>query len=350
MSGSPDWRPTASLDVLRLRARLMGVVRRFFDDRGYWEVDTPLVSHERVIDANIEPFVAVAESAAAVGTQPSAGPVLYLQTSPEFAMKRLLAAGTGSIYQLGHVFRHGERGRLHGPEFSMLEWYGVGDTHLAQMQVVEDLVIAVFQSVAAEGRRGTASTRPVSLPPTPFLRTTYRAAFVQHAGADLAVISASQLAQWCVDGGFIAPPGLAADDRDGWLNWLLAELVEPKLGIERPEFLMDYPASQASLARVRPEVPPVAERFELYFGGIELCNGYHELPDADELRRRIGVESKQRRREGLAPLPEPKHLLAATQAGLPDCSGVALGFDRLLMIAMGAGSIGEVTPFGFENY
>jgi len=322
-----DHLPTTSLATLQLRARLLAAVRHFFDSRGYFEVDTPLLSHDRVVDPHLEPFVVAA------GNAP-----LFLQTSPEFAMKRLLVAGARAIYQVGHVFRAGESGRLHNPEFTMIEWYRVGDTHLDQMQVTEELVVDVLRAA-----------RGPSIPQTPFVRTTYRVAFQQSAGCDPFTARTRELAEIARARGLAIPGSLAASDRDGWLNLLLAEMVEPQLGIERPEFLYDYPASQAAIAQIRPGDPPVAERFELYVRGIELCNGYHELTDPIELRRRMDVESQRRIAEGLGPLPGSSRLLAAMESGLPPCSGNALGFDRLLMVATGAGSIAEVIPFDFDR-
>jgi lysyl-tRNA synthetase class 2 len=317
--------------MLQLRAKLLSAVRRFFDERGYFEVDTPLVSHDRVVDPHLEPF------AIACAAQP-----LYLQTSPEFGMKRLLAAGAGAIYQIGHVFRAHELGRLHNPEFTMAEWYRVGDTHVEQMQVVEDLVVNVFREAQIAG--GNAPP-----PQTPFSRTTYRDAFLRHAGSDVFMLTSGQLIELAEARGVSIPESFNRADRDGCLNLLLAELVEPHLGRNRPEFLCDYPASQAAIARIRRGTPPVAERFELYLAGIELCNGYHELTDPAELRRRMIVESQRRASEGQSPLPESNRLLAAMEAGLPACAGVALGFDRLLMLVAGAKTLAEVIPFAFEN-
>ena len=289
MKSQPDFLPTATLADLQLRAYLLAVVRRFFDGRGYFEVDTPLLSHDRVVDPHLDPFVC---------TGP-AGP-LYLQTSPEFAMKRLLAAGARAIYQVGHVFRAGELGRRHNPEFTMVEWYRTGDTHVEQMQVVEDLVVEVFH--AAVKRRPSAF--PAGFP-SAFARSTYRDAFRRHTGQDVILMTAAQMATLSRDRGVSIPDSLDPTDCDGWLNLLLAELVEPSLGKNGPEFVHDYPASQAALAVIRPDDPPVAERFELYIDGIELCNGYHELTDPSELRRRIDVESRRRVAEGLSPLPSP---------------------------------------------
>jgi lysyl-tRNA synthetase class 2 len=233
----------------------------------------------------------------------------------------------------------------------MIEWYRVGDTHHDQMQIVEQLVVAVCTAAKAQLEESNARDRPDDVPyaiSEPFLRTTYREAFLRHAGVDVVAMETVAIRDWSGDRGLHSPPGLADDDRDGWLNWLLAELVEPQLWKDRPEFLLDYPASQAALARIRPDSPPVAERFELYCRGIELCNGYHELGDADEIIRRIEVESARRENEGQTRLPAPQRFLASMRAGLPDCCGVALGFDRLMIIATGAESIDEVIPFPFE--
>ena len=318
--------------MLVLRAKLLSIMRRFFDERGYFEVDTPLLSHDRVVDSHLEPFV----------VEGGAAP-LFLQTSPEFGMKRLLAAGAQAIYQIGHVFRAHELGRLHNPEFTMVEWYRTGDTHVEQMQVVQDLVVEVFRDSQP------ARSNKAPIPETPFLRTTYRDAFERHTGSDVFVLTTAQLVELAHARGVSIPERFNSTDRDGCLNLLLADLVEPHLGRERPEFLYDYPASQAAIARIRPDTPPVAERFELYWAGIELCNGYHELTDPAELRRRMEVESRRRESAGLSPLPVASRLLAAMEAGLPPCAGVALGFDRLLMLAAGAKSIAEVVPFAFDR-
>ncbi len=335
----PEFRPTASLNVLRLRAMLLSFVRRFFDESGYWEVDTPILSHERVIDPNLEPFV----------TPWSAGEMLSLQTSPEFAMKRLLAAGAEAIYQLGKVMRKGELGRLHNPEFTMLEWYRVGDTHREQMDFVERFIAAFFcevqQRTASFGESISGLTPPARLH-VPFERLTYDQAFERFTGMKVLARSTPEIVALARRLGVSAPESLPADDRDGWLNLLLAEKVEAHLGHDRPTFVFDYPASQAALARVRCDGGvSVAERFELYVAGVEVCNGYHELTEAAELRARIHYTAIASGRH----IPEPTRLLAAMEHGLPACSGVALGFDRLLMLCLGADSIRAVIPFAFER-
>lgn len=349
-----EFRPTASLNVLRLRAKLLGFIRRFFDDAGYWEVDTPIMSHERVIDSNIEPFV----------VPWSATERLYLQTSPEFAMKRLLAVGADAIYQLGKVMRHGELGRLHNPEFTMLEWYRVGDTHIEQMNFVERFVAEFAHAAgslanaaarnseteAAANCSGESANRHSAiialLATTPFERLTYDQAFERYTGSKVLARSTSDILALARRLGVSAPESLATDDRDGWLNLLLAERVEPHLGHDRPTFVFDYPASQAALACIRNEGQvAVAERFELYVNGIELCNGYHELADAAELQRRIEREAAASTKV----IPLPTRLLAAMQHGLPPSSGVALGVDRLIMLCLGATAVRDVIPFAFER-
>jgi lysyl-tRNA synthetase class 2 len=271
-----------------------------------------------------------------------AGQDLFLQTSPEFAMKRLLVAGLGSIYQLGKVFRRAERGPRHNPEFTMAEWYGVGTDHHEQMNFTEALV-----------REVAADSQAIQLTETPFRRTTYAEAFRQHLGIEVFACSTVELSRIARERRLDIPSSLSLEDRDEWLNLLLAFLVEPHLGSELPEFLYDYPASQAALARVCRGTPPesaspdydTAERFELYIRGIELCNGYHELTDPEELRSRIRKEWTYR--EGSAPVGS--RLLRAMELGLPACSGVALGVDRLIMIVAGKQTIDEVIPFPVER-
>lgn len=345
-SAPRDFLPTASVEMLRIRARLLAAVRSFFDARGYWEVETPLISHDGPVDPHLEPFVTRWLPAGTVpGTAAAlrAGIPLFLQTSPEFGMKRLLVAGADAIYQLSRAFRNGELGTWHNPEFTMLEWYRAGDTHHAQMQVVEDLTLEIFSVV-----RQSHPERVRELA-APFARTTYAEAFLRHVGAPVLTMTGPQLKQLALGIGIAAPSSLDESDRDGWLNLLLAERVEPALGRSGPEFLHDYPASQAALARIRPGDPPVAERFELYLDGVELCNGYRELTEPVEMQRRIEQESLRRVTAGFPPLSKTNRLLQAMESGLPDCAGVALGFDRLLMLATGARSMADVIAFPFDR-
>ena len=331
-----DERPTASLDTLRRRAQLLAETRRFFDSAGFFEVDTPLLSADRVIDPHLEPFVARGAESASSTTKPA-----YLQTSPEFAMKRLLCEGAQAIYQLGKVFRAGERGARHNPEFTMLEWYRVGDDHESAMRLTE----AYLRSLAA------VVPRPPAWDTASFRRITYREAFEARLGFDPHRASTRTIVASGLVRGVSPPQSLEEDDRDGWLNWLLAEFVEPSLGSEQPEFLVDYPASQAALARLGTDAEgtKVAERFELYWRGVELCNGYHELTDAAELRSRIATETTRRASEGLPPLDTDNRLLRAMDRGLPPCAGNAVGFDRFVMLLLGFERIDEVVPFPFER-
>ena len=322
-----DFRPTASWENLRLRAGLLRRLREFFHQRGFLEVETPILSADTVVDRHLDPF----SVDVAGGENQAGGPRrLWLQTSPEFAMKRLLAAGGTAIYQVSRVFRRDEQGPLHNPEFTMVEWYRVGHGMAEGMQLLGDLCEALLDRGPAE---------PMG----------YREAFQRYVGLDPHTADSEAIAAAARACGITPPESLAADDRDGWLDLLLVERVQPHLGAGRPTILCDYPASQAALARIRPEQPPVAERFELYVSGIELANGYHELLDPAVLRARNARNNALRRAHGKAPLPEESRLLAAMQSGLPPATGVALGFDRVVMLAAGASRLDEVIAFPFDR-
>jgi elongation factor P--(R)-beta-lysine ligase len=252
---------------------------------------------------------------------------LWLQTSPEFGMKRLMAAGGEAIYQITRAFRGGESGPLHNPEFTIVEWYRRGDSMVGCMGLLSELAEALLSLGPAE-------------------MISYAEAFQRYVGIDPHSAVAEDLASAAHRHKLSLSDGFARGDRDSWLNLLLAELVEPHLGHPRPTILYRYPASQAALAQV---VDEVAERFELYVRGIELANGYHELLDAAVLRQRNAAANVARAAEGKPPLPEESRLLAAMQRGLPDCCGVALGFDRLVMIAAGAKSLSEVLAFPISS-
>jgi lysyl-tRNA synthetase class 2 len=327
--GREDWRPTASLPVLRQRAELLRTVRQFFDARGYWEVETPLLSRDTCIDAWLDPIL-VPDPDVPIRS-------LFLQTSPEFAMKRLLAGGAEAIYQITKSFRRGESGARHNREFTLVEWYRTGDDHHAQMSVVESLV----RGVAAIELHGSPTVPP--LPAGAFPRFTYDDACEQALGTKVLALATEELAALAVQHGVTTP--YPPQDRDGWWNLLLAERVEPWLAQFPAVFLHDYPSSQAALARVREEVVPVAERFELYLAGVELCNGYHELTDAVELAERMRRQNALRTHRGERPYPVKSRLLAAMQAGLPTSSGVALGFDRLVMWRLGLTDIRDAIAF-----
>ena len=310
---SCDWRPRASIDALRLRARLLALIRTYFDDQGVLEVETPALCSTTVTDPSIESF----------RLHDRAGRSWYLQTSPEFAMKRLLAAGIGSIFQITRAFRDGERSRHHNLEFSILEWYRIGFDHHRLMDDVDGLLDRV-------------------LGPRPSSRLTFREAFSRHLDLDPFDATGVELHDACESRGFASRAAHAT--RDECLDYLLAGAVQPALGSGRV-YLHDFPATRAALARVRPGSPSVAERFELYIDGIEVANGYHELRDAVDLRGRMRHDIETRRGKHLPTPAADERLLAAHQAGLPACAGVAIGFDRLVMLAGGYRTLREVLAF-----
>lgn len=321
-----DFLPTASLENLRLRAGLLRRLRDFFDDRGFLEVETPVLSAETVVDRHLDPFSVVVQPATATRSERRC----WLQTSPEFAMKRLLAAGATAIYQVTRAFRQDEQGPLHNPEFTMVEWYRVGDRLAEGMQLLSDLGETLLGRGPAE-------------------RITYREAFQRFVSIDPLTASNESLVATVKTCGIEAPASLPVADRDGWLDLLVVERVQPFLGQERPAILYDFPASQAALARVRLDDPPVAERFELYVAGMELANGYHELLDPSVLRERNAQNNQLRLADGKPALPEESRLLAAMDAGLPPSTGVAMGFDRIALLAAGAKRLDEVIAFPFDR-
>jgi lysyl-tRNA synthetase class 2 len=306
---------------------LLARIRRYFKHAGVLEVDTPVLSVAGTTEPAIQSF-----TTAYHGPGPCCEARLYLHTSPEFPMKRLLAAGAGSIYQICKVYRDGESGRYHNPEYTLLEWYRTGFDHVALMAEVESLLRDILGNI---------------MPLAPATYWTYRELFRVTAGIDPVTASVNEIRQVLHARGITAPPGLREDAFDGWLDLLLTQVIEPALDAGLV-FISDYPASQAALARLRPGEPPVAVRFEVYLGGIELANGYHELTDAAEQRQRFERDNTRRRARGLAAVEPDRRLLAAMQYGLPDCAGVALGIDRLLMIAGGARHINEVIAFPLE--
>lgn len=321
------WQPTASLEVLRLRARLLARVRRFFAVRAVLEVETPTLSAAATPAPHLDSF-----SVAYHGPAGPASGQLYLHTSPEFPMKRLLAAGSGSIYQLCRVFRDGEAGARHNPEFSLLEWYRVGFS-LAQLIVeVEMLVRSVLTGV-----------RELSVAE----HHTYRALFMRYAGLDGLIATGAELRACLLQQGHQPPAGVRDEEIDAWRDLVFTHIIEPQLsGLV---FVTEYPASQAALARIAPTNPAVAERFECYLDGVELANGFHELSDATEQRQRFERENAARTAIGRPTMPLDEAMLAALTAGLPDCCGVALGFDRLLMRAINVEDIKGILAFGIDR-
>ncbi|MEZ5458644.1 MAG: EF-P lysine aminoacylase EpmA [Steroidobacteraceae bacterium] len=325
-TAAADWRPTASIATLRRRAALVAAVRGFFGARGLLEVDTPVVVAAAVSDVHLASMSLAA---------PARG---FLHTSPEYAMKRLLAAGSGDIWQLCHVMRGDERSRLHNSEFTLLEWYRIG---YDMQQLIGEVVELVEHVMAAATPGAPPPSRSVEL-------LTYQAAFGRVLGLDPLEAPLEALRAAAASGS-VAPDTLAALTRDELLDLLLAVAVGPALGQGRWTFLTHWPASQAALARLDPADPRVAHRFELYADGVELANGFHELLDDREQRARFEADRTERRRRGLPDVLPDEHLLAALAAGLPDCAGVALGFDRLAMLALGAARIDDVIIFAADR-
>ncbi|MEN8177872.1 MAG: EF-P lysine aminoacylase EpmA [Pseudomonadota bacterium] len=324
MSEPEAWRPSASLETIRARAELLAGIREFFRQAGVMEVETPVCSHFGVTDPAIESFTTRYLGPGAPQTQK-----LYLHTSPEFPMKRLLAAGAGPIYQICKVFRGGELGSKHNPEFTLLEWYRPGFDYHQLMDEVAELVNTLLpQKLEVQ-------------------KLTYDELFQQHLHIDPHSTTLEQLRQCALD---VPIPGAAELDlsnTDAWLNLLLTHVIEPYLGPGLLTFVYDYPASQAALARIKGSTPPVAERFELYIEGVEIANGFHELTDAKEQRNRFELENVTRIEQGYPEIPMDQHLLAALNAGFPECAGVALGVDRLLMCITDKNSISDVLSFSF---
>lgn len=313
--------PSASLETLRLRAGVLARIRAFFQRQGVMEVETPVCSGAATTDPAIESLVTRYRGPGAPHGLP-----LYLHTSPEFPMKRLLAAGAGPIYQICKVFRDGEAGRLHNPEFTLLEWYRPGFDHHRLMDELEGLMQELLPQ------------------PAPVRRIDYRALFRQHLRIDPHQATAEQLRACAIHQGVTGAERLELPHRDAWLDLLMTHCIEPVLGAGLC-FVYDYPASQAALSRVRPGDPPLAERFELYLDGRELANGFNELTDAAEQLSRFERDLAHRAVAGQPVVPLDRRLIAALEGGMPDCAGVALGIDRLMMHLAGAEHIEQVIAF-----
>jgi lysyl-tRNA synthetase class 2 len=319
------WQPSASLETLRLRAQLNAAVRAFFAERNVLEVETPVLSRAGNTDPNIASF-----SLEFSGRTDGAPRTRWLRTSPEYPLKRLLAAGLGDCYELGRVFRDGEAGGRHNPEFTMLEWYRTGWDH---RQLIGETAALVNAALALVGR--TAQLTQVS----------YHDLYRQRLGIDPETASEAQLRAALGDV-VIDPDGL---NRDDWLDLLMTHRLQPSFPADQLLALYDYPASQCALARIRDDEPPVAERFELYLGPLELANGYHELADAAEQGARFENDLRRRAERGVALPPRDEYLLAALGVGLPPCAGVALGVDRLMMAMLGTARIADVLAFDFSR-
>lgn len=317
-----NWKPSANLAALHARAAINRSIREFFIETNALEVELPILNRAPVADMNIEPIAVPATEVM---------PKLYLHTSPEYSMKRLLCAGSGDIYSLGKVFRAGEAGGRHNPEFTMLEWYRVGMDHQELMHEVADLLDELF------------SDSEIKFEDAP-LFLTYRQAVIQYAGVDPFSATDDEIRNL----GITLAGGDLDLNRDGWLDMIMSHKVEKALPQNQLVFIYNYPASQAALAKLNKDDNGqiIAERFEVYLNGLELANGYHELTNSKEQRSRFDKELAGTDR------PIDEKLLAAmsgVEAGLPDCAGVAMGIDRILMLQLGADSIAEVISFSTQH-
>jgi lysyl-tRNA synthetase class 2 len=317
MSTELSWQPSASINSLKQRAKIFTTIRTFFNERLYLEVDTPVMAHHGITD------VYLSNIQACFRNKPYS-----LQTSPEYHMKRLLAAGSGPIFQLARVFRDDELGRWHNPEFTLLEWYQLGINHHQLMDEVDVLLQTILKSA-------------------PMIRQTYQQAFLDACAIDPLTASITQLQQVLEQHNLANVLAVAEQDRDQYLFLLMSHVVEPFLGTKNaPVAVYNFPPSQAALAQIN---HGVAERFEVYYRGVELANGFHELTDAEAQAQRFEQDLALRKQLGLS-LPEPDSwLLEALKAGIPPCSGVALGIDRLLALAMSKTSISQIMAFDFSR-
>jgi len=340
---SVSWRPSASIETLHIRADLLKKIRLFFQERKVLEVETPYLSAAATTDPYIDSFVisghtdSLPDSTSTDITSTDstvARNFHYLHTSPEMPMKRLLAAGSGSIYQLCKVFRRGEQGHFHNAEFTMLEWYRPGMAYKQLMDELGQLVLSVL---------------PENLNINLIEYITYRDAFISQVQVDPFTASTEELIKCAANAGLGSVVGLSPNDHDDWLSLLLTHCIEPHLGENKLTFIFDFPASQASLSCIRADNPPVAERFELYINSVELANGFQELTNSDIQRTRFQQDLQIRRNKSLTQVPVDNQMLNALAHGIPECSGVALGVDRLLMIMCGATSIEQVLSFAFEQ-
>lgn len=314
------WRPTTTLAMLHLRAKLLTDIRQFFAERLVLEVETPLLSRATVTDPHLHSF-----QTRYCLDNTEQQQTLYLQTSPEFAMKRLLAAGSGPIYQISKAFRNqGESGRYHNPEFSLLEWYRPDYDHHQLMDEVEALLKKLLACESAQ-------------------RFSYAEIFQRYLQCDPYQLSFQEIKQLANHLG-LTIENLGLNTIADYLNFLMSHVIEPQLP-KQLIFIYDYPVSLAALAKVRCGTTPVAERFEVYFNGLELANGFHELSDTNEQRQRFQNDLNARARQSYAEVPVDEYLLAALAHGLPDCAGVALGIDRLLMLMAKASKVSEVISF-----
>lgn len=318
---TPSSLSAAPLENLRLRADLARRLRAFFDSRGFTEVHTPILSTRSIIDRHLDPIRVPGNHVGFPGVDGD----WYLQTSPEQSMKRLLASGIGSIYQLGPVFRAGELGQFHNPEFTMAEWYDLDAGFEQGLSLLDQLCGCLLETPTAHRQR-------------------FPDAFRDTTGLELFETDTSQLGVWCLENALVDSADWTSD-WDDWVNLIFSMRVQPRLGLDRPVLITHFPASQAALAKLDREDPRTAERYELFFRGVELANGYHELLDGDILRQRAEIAAQQRSLDGKFAIPVDNPLLDAMAVGIPASCGCALGFDRVVMLACGAERLDQVVAF-----
>lgn len=317
---SEAWRPYADKRLIKLRAETYIKIRQFMAERNIMEVETPVLSHATATDMQLNSFRSEYSS-----PQSNSGKILYLQTSPEYAMKRLLASGTGAIYQISRVFRNEEQGKYHNPEFTMLEWYQPGYGHHQLMQELE-IFLNLFAMNHCE-------------------KISYGEIFLEHTGLDPHTCDTNELKSMAQQHGLSS----TIEERSVLLDFIFSDKITSTLGDTRPLFVYDYPACQSALAKLSNTTPKVAERFELFINGMEIANGFHELTDADEQLARFEQDLTLRKKENRPDLPIDHLFLDALKQGLPDCAGVAVGIDRLLMVMTGINDICEVLGFPIER-
>lgn len=321
------WRPTCSLEALRLRAQILDEIRRFFAARAVLEVETPLLGHGSGTDPQLDFFTTDYCS-------PPLKHTLFLQTSPEFAMKRLLAAGSGSIYQICKAFRNGESGRFHNPEFTLLEWYRVGYGLPQLMDEIAELMTVLFA-----GRKAL----------NPAQRFSYQSVFQRYTGLNPLEFSRENYCAYARDNGLPEAVAMCGNDHSLWLDFIFSHRVQPHLGENEVCLVYGYPACQSSLARLNQDNPQITDRVELFINGIELGNGYYELTDAKEQDGRFDQEIAIRQQENRPVAVKNEQLVAAMEAGLPECAGMAIGLDRLLMLLANSASIDDVLNFPVQR-
>lgn len=317
-----QWQPTATIKNLLARAKIIAEIRQFFTDRGLLEVETPILSEFGVTDIHLSTF-----DTQFVSPNIEQSKTLWLATSPEYHMKRLLAAGSGAIFQIGHVFRNEEAGRKHNPEFTMLEWYRPHFDMYRLINEVDDLLQQILDCEPADC-------------------LSYQFVFQEFVGIDPLSADHEELVEKATE---YHLANAEREDRDTLLQFLFSTVVEPQIGLLRPVAVYHFPATQAALAQLSSEDQRVAERFEFYYKGVELANGFTELTDAREQQHRFEQDNALREKMGLPQRKIDYRFLAALQAGIPNCSGVALGVDRLIMLALGAEKLSEVIAFSIEN-